>query len=119
MIILYVEDDPITVRALERVTHRLKCELIVAGSVADGARLMNSSIDLILLDLDLPDGDGLTLARQFRASGITVPIAVVSAGVFSGDKKACLDAGCNDYLSKPFTFNQMCHFIGQYQDQSA
>jgi DNA-binding response OmpR family regulator len=119
MRILYVEDDPITIRALERVAQRLKAELIIARTIEEGARLATNAMNVILLDLNLPDGDGLTLARRVRAAGITSPIVAVSAGVFSDAKQLCLDAGCTDYLSKPFTFNQMCDFIGQYQDQGA
>ena len=117
MKILYVEDDPIAIRALERVAQRLKCELIVARTIEEGAQLATNAMNLILLDLNLPDGDGLTLARQLRTAGMTMPIVAVSAGVFSDAKQLCLEAGCTDYLSKPFTFNQMCHFISQYQSE--
>lgn len=115
MRILYVEDDPSNVRALERVAQRLNCELLIAGTADRGAQLAASAPDLILLDLDLPDRDGLTLARELRATGIVVPIIAVSAGALNSDKQLCLAAGCTDYLSKPFTFNQMCHYLSQYQ----
>jgi len=118
MKILYVEDDPATIRALERVAQRLKAELIVAGTIKEGARLATNTMNLILLDLNLPDGDGLTLARRLRTAGITSPIIALTAGAFKDAKQLCLDAGCTDYLSKPFDFKQMCDFIAQYQDLS-
>ena len=117
MRILYVEDDPSSVRALERVAQRLKCELLVAGTAAEAVQLATTAPDLILLDLNLPDQDGLILAREFRVTGIHVPIVAVSARALSGDKQLCLAAGCNDYLTKPFTFNQMCHYLSQYQSR--
>ncbi|MHB8626500.1 MAG: response regulator [Aggregatilineales bacterium] len=115
MRILYVEDDPSNVRAIERVAQRLKCELLVAGTADEGAHLATGALDLILLDLNLPDRDGLTLARELRAAGIGVPIIAVSAGALTSDKQLCLEAGCTDLVSKPFTFNQMCNYVSQYQ----
>src|SRR5215510_1069512 len=57
--------------------------------------------DVILLDLGLPDGDGIDLARRIR-EWATIPIIVISARGKEQDKVAALDAGADDYLTKPF-----------------
>ena len=84
--------------ALEAQTYRVfDAETLQRGVIEAGTR----KPDLIVLDLGLPDGDGLTLVRDVR-SWSRVPILVLSARVDESDKVAALDAGADDYLVKPF-----------------
>ena len=62
--------------------------------------------DLIILDLGLPDGDGMTLLRDIRP-WLKVPVIVLSARVSEADKVAALDAGADDYLTKPFSVGEL------------
>lgn len=64
--------------------------------------MLNNSSDLILLDRMLPGKDGITLTREARAAGITVPILLLTALDTLGDKVTGLDAGADDYIVKPF-----------------
>ncbi len=114
MRILYVEDDPISVRGMQRVTHHLKHELSVATTITEGLTLARLSPDLILLDLNLPDGDGLTVAKQLRAEGVRIPILVLTASGLNSDRERCLEAGCNEYLVKPYTFDEMCNCLNRW-----
>ena len=58
--------------------------------------------DLLLLDVQMPEIDGLTVARQLRASpGPQLPIVAMTANAFSDDQRACLAAGMNDHIAKP------------------
>jgi len=66
------------------------------------AALAAASYDLVLIDLGLPDGDGLDLVRDIRSRGDTVPILILTARDALGDRVAGLDAGADDYLVKPF-----------------
>lgn len=66
-----------------------------------------ANYDLILLDLGLPDGDGLDLLRQLRSQGDTVPILILTARGGLGERVAGLDVGADDYLVKPFDMAEL------------
>src|SRR5579864_5664780 len=114
MRILYVEDNPSSVRTMEAVADRLKDELWVATTLAEGLAAARRSPDLIVLDLQLPDGDGLTLAKQLRAEGSQIPIVVYTTSTLQSDKQRCLEAGCNEYLVKPYSINHMCACLNRW-----
>lgn len=68
---------------------------------------MTESYDLILLDLNLPETDGLDILQQFRTSDSTTPVLILSARGQIQDKVEGLDLGANDYLTKPFHFEEL------------
>jgi DNA-binding response OmpR family regulator len=69
--------------------------------------LADSSYDVIVLDLGLPDGDGIDLLRQWRASGFNEPVLILSARDTVADRIKGLDIGADDYLPKPFSFEEL------------
>lgn len=71
------------------------------------AALATTRYDALVLDLGLPDGDGLTLVRRLRRAGRTVPILVLTARDGLDDRVAGLDAGADDYLPKPFAMREL------------
>ena len=74
--------------------------------------------DIVILDLGLPDGDGVDFIRDFRAWS-AVPIVVLSARVEEGDKIAALDAGADDYLTKPFGVGELLARVRAARRRSA
>ena len=104
MRILLVEDDPtITVplaKGLTREGHEVRCVATGAAALAD------PDADLILLDLGLPDLDGVEVCRQIRASS-AVPIIVITARGDEFDRVLGLESGADDYLVKPFGFREL------------
>jgi DNA-binding response OmpR family regulator len=113
MRILYVEDSPTSIETMQRVADRQKDELWVATTIAEGLESARCNPDLILLDLGLPDGDGLTLAKQLRAEGSKIPIVVYTTS--TTDKQRCLEAGCNDYLVKLCSISTMSAHLNQWR----
>ena len=83
-------------------------EVTVAG---DGAEALEKSQhdqpDLVLLDVNMPELDGLEVCRQIRASGSEVPVLMLTARVEVGDRVLGLDAGADDYLPKPFALEEL------------
>lgn len=102
LLILLVEDEPQLRRFLRPMLHAQAYRVIEAETAREGLALAQShNPDIILLDLGLPDGDGVDLTRTLRA-WTQVPIIVISARGKEQDKVEALDAGADDYLIKPF-----------------
>ena len=74
----------------------------------------SEKFDLILMDMQLPEMDGFEVARQLRAEGISVPIIAITADVRKGMRGRCIEAGCNEYLSKPIARKQLYKMIEKY-----
>ncbi|NWF69028.1 MAG: response regulator [Chloroflexi bacterium] len=106
-LVLVIEDDPQIRRFLRTSLPANGYHIIEAATAFDGLRLMGlQHPDLVILDLGLPDIDGLELTRQLRA-WTTTPIIVLSARDQERDKIAALDAGADDYLTKPFGIGEL------------
>lgn len=108
MRVLLVEDDPslggVVQRGLIEDGHAVDLERTLAG--ARRAVAINP-YHLVVLDLGLPDGDGLALCRELRASGNSTRVLILTARDTTGDKVLGLDAGADDYLPKPFDFAEL------------
>ena len=102
MKILLVEDDPFTSDLLSAKlkAHRYIVELATDGQIAlELANICN--YDLIILDLQIPKLDGISVCRQLRSSGCTTPILILTAKDSNDDMVTGLDAGADDYVAKP------------------
>ncbi len=102
--ILAVEDDARNAALLRAVLEPAGFRMLFADSLASArAELAQATPDLVLLDVGLPDGNGLDLARELRASArtATVPIITASARVLPADQTAAQDAGSDRFLPKP------------------
>ena len=107
MKILLAEDDAALRGALEELLARDGYEVIKASSVRTAQAEMNSDIDLAILDVGLPDGDGVSLCRQWRSEGVQTPILFLTAKDEELDVVRGLDAGGNDYVTKPFRMQEL------------
>ncbi len=108
MRIAVIEDD---LRMAETVRQGLSEEGFEAEVFADGELGLEATrsgrFDLIVLDVMLPATDGLTLCRTLRAQGITTPVLMLTARDGVPDRVAGLEAGADDYLTKPFAFDEL------------
>lgn len=106
-LVLVVEDEPEMRKFIRATLTSRGYRLLEAERAAEGVQLLTShNPDLVLLDLGLPDGDGIDLTRQLRGWS-RVPVIVISARGREDDKVAALDAGADDYLTKPFGVNEL------------
>lgn len=101
--ILVVEDDADIRDLIVEQLARERYRLLAAPDIAGLRRICaNEMVDLIVLDLNLPDGDGLALCRDLRARGIATPVIMVTARGSAIDRVLGLELGADDYLTKPF-----------------
>ena len=106
--VLIVEDDPtIAAAARERLSGEGYRARVVATAEAARAAIARADYDLVILDLSLPDGDGLELLRRWRQAAKHMPIIAVTARAGIEDKVHGLDSGADDYLTKPFEMQEL------------
>ena len=108
MKILLVEDNVSLCRNIASVLQNEGYTVVTCSNGNEAEfQMLNNSSDLILLDRMLPGKDGITLTREARAAGITVPILLLTALDTLGDKVTGLDAGADDYIVKPFDLDEL------------
>jgi two-component system, OmpR family, copper resistance phosphate regulon response regulator CusR len=106
--ILIAEDEPRLAAFLEK---GLRSNGFVTTTVGDGARAVmladDEDFDLLILDLGLPVKDGFTALRELRAAGRRMPVVILSARDAVHDKVSGLELGADDYVTKPFRFEEL------------
>lgn len=115
--ILYVEDNPDNRNLIRRVLNA-EGYSVVEASNADLAfnKLENESIDLILMDINMPDMDGYTLTAKIKKMDKykNIPIVAVTANVMRGDREKSLEAGCDGYIQKPIDIDTLAQQIERF-----
>ena len=105
--LLLVEDDPQVRRALQITLAARGYQVLEAATGAAAmAAFMSAPTDIVILDLGLPDIDGIEVLRRIRAVS-TTPVLVLSARADRHDKITALDSGADDYVTKPFDFEEL------------
>lgn len=108
MKILVVEDERKVAQFVENALREQSYAVIVAASCAQARdALAEDSFDVIVLDLGLPDGDGLELLREWREGGFNEPVIILSARDALQDRVRGLNLGADDYLPKPFGMDEL------------
>ena len=110
--ILYVEDNPDNMMLVQRAVESRGYVLLKAMNGLSGVEIAeNQEVDLILLDINLPDIDGYEVARRLRKSSKSqlayIPIIAITANALKGDAEKALDAGCDVYMSKPINIREL------------
>lgn len=104
MNLLVIEDEHSVANQLKRLLEKERYRCDVAYTYKEAIDLIDTKrYDLILLDWNLPDGDGLTLLTLVRDEGIVTPVLMLSANTEIDDRVSVLDAGGDDYLCKPYS----------------
>ena len=110
MKILYVEDNDDNVYVVKNRLGRLGFTILVATDGEQGVAMAASEKpDLVLMDLRLPVLDGWEATRRLKAAPETrnIPVIALSAHAMAGDREKALEAGCEDYDTKPIDFNRL------------
>lgn len=110
--ILYIEDNPDNMLLVQRALESRGYKLLQAEDGNSGVDMAErEEVDLILLDINLPDIDGYEVARRIRASAkhklAYVPIIAITANALKGDAEKALTAGCDVYMSKPINIREL------------
>lgn len=119
--ILCVEDNPQNMRLVRKILCSAGYEVIEAVDGNSGiAAAYEQNPDLILMDVNLPDIDGLEATRQLKAAPqiSAIPILALTANAMHGDRERCLEAGCNGYIPKPITKNELLNTVAHFVKQS-
>lgn len=117
--VLYVEDNPDNMMLVKRALESRGYQLIGAVNGIDGIAIAEGEeIDLILLDINLPDIDGYEVAQRLRHSSkhslAYVPIIAITANALKGDAEKALSAGCDVYMSKPINIRELWARVEAY-----
>ena len=119
--VLYIEDNADNMMLVQRALEARGYHLLKAMKGLDGVATAESEpVDLILLDINLPDIDGYEVARRLRVSPkrelARVPIIAVTANALKGDAQKALDAGCDVYMSKPINIRELWARVAGFLD---
>ena len=124
--ILLVEDEALNRTLVKAVLSRAGVEAVRAAAVLDAAtlaaareKLAGEDVDLILLDMNLPDGNGLSLARELADGGMPdgrarPAVVAVTASVLPQDRAAALEAGCDGFLDKPYAAADLVRVVAEH-----
>ena len=108
MKILIVEDDEKVANFISKGLREEQYAVDVSYDGEDGCHwALENDYDLILLDIMVPKKDGLTICKEIRAAGIATPVLMLTAKDTLKDKIIGLDTGADDYLTKPFSFEEL------------
>ncbi len=113
--ILIAEDEESNFRFLEMVLIRTGIKIVWACDGIEAIELAKqNNPDLILMDIKMPNMDGLEATRQIKQLMPEVPIIVQTAFAMESDEKLSFEAGCNDYLSKPIRVKKLIEVVAKY-----
>ncbi len=113
--ILIAEDNEVNLKVLEHYLANFECRSIVAKNGKDAVKLFHrNDVDLVLMDIMMPVMDGLEATRKIRSfekkrGEKQTPILAITAHIRPADQHVCIDAGMNDYLSKPLKKGDLTH----------
>jgi len=115
--ILLTEDNKINQKLMVKMLTKLGCKVDIAenGLVALNKLKKERNYDLILMDIQMPEMDGISATKEIRKIGIDTPIVAMTANAMKGDRKNCMDAGMSDYIAKPIKQNDVIDKIQRWR----
>ncbi|MGZ2371435.1 response regulator [Ancylomarina sp. YFZ004] len=114
--VLIVEDDKISMSFIELLLEPISSQIILAKNGKEAVSLYseNQDVDLILMDIKMPEIDGYEATRQIRRMNKDVIIIAQTAYSLMGDRDKSIESGCNDYITKPIFRDKLMTLISKY-----
>jgi two-component system, cell cycle response regulator DivK len=114
--VLVVEDDEINYFYLKTVLNPTGCNVLraVMGNDVEGILQEHKTVNMILMDIRLPDINGYEVTKKLRSLGYTLPIIAQTAYAMVGDRDLAIKSGCDDYISKPLSPAQLISLMEKY-----
>jgi CheY-like chemotaxis protein len=113
--ILIVDDDMRNVYVLSKILEERKVNILIGRNGREGVEIVknNPDINLVLMDIMMPEMDGYTAIREIRADKrfFQLPIIALTAKAMKGDREKCIEAGANEYLSKPVNTEKLLNLL--------
>jgi two-component system cell cycle response regulator DivK len=120
-VVLVVEDNPIAFKLMNAVLNQVKANVVHAsnGKVAIEACSTDTHFDLVLMDMQMPEVDGLEATRKIKELRPDLPVVATTAHTYPENILACQEAGCDGFLTKPLQFRQMFEVMKSFFDKQA
>lgn len=122
-IILYVEDNPDNRSLVRRVLSAEGFTVLEAVNAGQAMSLLNENqhIDLILMDINMPEVDGYSLTSRIKSMPpfSEIPVIAVTANVMRGDREKSIQAGCDGYIQKPIDVDTIAQQVAKYISRSS
>lgn len=118
--ILLAEDGLDNQKLVAHVLRKAGADVSVADDgkaavdLALTAKQADRAFDIVLMDIQMPVMDGYEATRQLRKAGHTNPIIALTANTMTGNDQKCIEAGCNDYLTKPFELSALVAVVAKH-----
>ena len=115
--VLVIEDNPANLKLARLVLGSAGYAVLMAESAEAGIALVREQLpDLVLMDIRLPDMDGITATRLLKSDPATAPIPLIALTAFAmkGDEERIRVAGCDGYLSKPYRFEELLAMVERF-----
>jgi len=115
--ILYIEDNPLNMRLIRKLLKSFGYDMVEAIDGLRGIQMVEAELPyLILVDINLPDIDGLEVTRRLKANPAYahIPIIALTANAMHGDREMCLEAGCDGYIAKPVVRQELKNTLSYF-----
>ncbi len=115
--VLYIEDNSLNMRLVKKYLKGAKLDMLEAVDGLSGIEVATSELpSAILVDINLPDIDGLEVTRRLKENSVTanIPLIALTANAMHGDRERCLEAGCDDYIAKPVSRTELYDVLRQH-----
>ena len=118
-VVLVVEDNQISYKLIHAVLIQVKTNVVLAsnGKEAIEACTSGKHFDLVLMDMQMPEVDGLEATRRIKQIWPELPIIATTANTYDENARACREAGCDGFLTKPLQFSKMLELMQSFFEQ--